>query len=84
MAVVLLLGAVVTLAQGHSGQPWVDLAAAYGVSYVVFLFTLIHLTTVLRFVRRPVLGEKHPGLAPAPGCEAMPRVLGPNTPCSDD
>ena len=38
VAVVLLLGSVVTLAQGHSGQPWVDLAAAYGVSYVVFLF----------------------------------------------
>ena len=38
VAVVLLLGSIVTLAQGHSGQPWVDLAAAYGVSYVVFLF----------------------------------------------
>jgi hypothetical protein len=33
----LVVGSIVTLAEGHSGQPWVDLAAAYGVIYVIFL-----------------------------------------------
>jgi Na+/melibiose symporter-like transporter len=37
MAVILVVGSIVTLAQGHSGQPWVDLAAAFGIVYVIFL-----------------------------------------------
>ena len=37
MIVVLLVGSVVTLAQGHDGQPWVDLAAGSGVVYLGFL-----------------------------------------------
>ena len=37
LAVILIVGSVVSLAQGHSGQPWVDLAATFGVVYVIFL-----------------------------------------------
>ena len=37
MALILIVGSVVSLAQGHSGQPWVDLAAAFGVVYVISL-----------------------------------------------
>jgi hypothetical protein len=37
MAVILIVGSVVSLAQGHNGQPWVDLCAAFGVVYLVFL-----------------------------------------------
>jgi Na+/melibiose symporter-like transporter len=37
LAVILVVGSIVSLAQGHSGQPWVDLAAAYGVVYVILL-----------------------------------------------
>jgi hypothetical protein len=37
LGVILVVGSIVTLAEGHSGQPWVDLAAAYGVIYVIFL-----------------------------------------------
>jgi Na+/melibiose symporter-like transporter len=37
LAVILVVGSIVSLAQGHSGQPWVDLAAAFGVIYVIFL-----------------------------------------------
>jgi len=37
MAVILIVGAIVGLARGHDGQPWVDLAASFGVIYVIFL-----------------------------------------------
>jgi len=38
MALVLIIGSIVSLAQGKSGQPWVDLGAAYGVTYALCLF----------------------------------------------
>ena len=37
LAVILIVGSIVTLAQGNSGQPWVGLAAAFGAIYVIFL-----------------------------------------------
>ena len=37
MALILIVGSIVTLAQGRDGQPWVGLAAAFGIVYVVFL-----------------------------------------------
>lgn len=40
MAVVLLVGGVVELAFGHSGQPWISLAAGEGVAYLVALVVL--------------------------------------------
>jgi hypothetical protein len=37
MALILVVGSIVSLAQGHNGQPWVNLTAAFGVVYVIFL-----------------------------------------------
>jgi hypothetical protein len=38
LAVILIIGAMIGLGMGHSGQPWVALGAAFGVLYVGFLF----------------------------------------------
>jgi hypothetical protein len=40
LAIILVVGAMVELAMGGNGQPWVSLGAAFGVLYVVSLFVL--------------------------------------------
>ena len=40
MVVVIIVGAVVELAFGHTGQPWVLLGAGYGVAYLAALALL--------------------------------------------
>lgn len=40
MAVAIIIGAVVELALGHNGQPWVLLGAGYGVAYLAALAIL--------------------------------------------
>lgn len=42
MTVVLLIGTVVELALGHSGQPWISLAAGAGVAYFAAFLVLRH------------------------------------------
>lgn len=38
LVLVLLVGTVVNLAQGHNGNPWATLCAVYGLSYLIALF----------------------------------------------
>jgi len=38
LAIILIIGAMVELTVGHSGQPFVALGAVFGVLYVAFLF----------------------------------------------
>ena len=40
LAVALLIGAVVELALGHSGQPWISLAAGEGIAYLAAFVVL--------------------------------------------
>jgi hypothetical protein len=38
LVIILIIGTMVELALGHSGQPWVSLGAAFGVLYLGFIF----------------------------------------------